>query len=208
MRESDWQQAGFRARVGFGQRPSVVVVDTTEGFTNPESPCGTEASDVVSAIAVLIAAAREAGHPVIFTTISYAPADEPAAAAFLAKAPAGGALVRGGRWEAIDSRVAPLEDEPVLHKLWPSAFFGTPLATQLTARGIDTLIVAGLSTSGCVRATVLDGMQHGYKVIVAEETVGDRNPSAHRANLLDMDSKYADVMSLEEVVAKLRTAAV
>src|SRR5205823_14696254 len=108
-----------------------------------------------------------------------------------------------GGWVEIDSRIAPIPDEPVLKKLFASAFFGTTLATFLAAEGCDSLIVTGASTSGCIRATVVDAIQHGYRVVVPREAVGDRNPAAHEANLYDIDAKYGDVMSVEEVLEVL-----
>ena len=95
-------------------------------------------------------------------------------------------------------------DEPVFTKLWASAFFGTPFASFLAAAGCDSLVVTGASTSGCVRATAVDALQHGYRPIVPREAVGDRNPAAHEANLYDIDAKYGDVVSLDEVLAAVR----
>ena len=126
-----------------------------------------------------------------------------AAAAFLDKIPALLTLEAGSRWVEIDPRVAPRDDEPVFNKLWASAFFGTPFASFLAAHGCDSLVVTGASTSGCVRATVLDALQHGYRPVVPREAVGDRNPAAHEANLYDIDTKYGDVVGLDEVLGAL-----
>jgi maleamate amidohydrolase len=126
-----------------------------------------------------------------------------AAAAFIAKVPVLLTLEAGSRWVEIDPRIAPRPNEPVLNKLFASAFFGTPLASLLTAAGINTLIVTGASTSGCVRATVVDALQHGFRPLIPREAVGDRNPAAHEANLFDMDAKYGDVLSLEETLRYL-----
>ena len=116
-------------------------------------------------------------------------------------------LEAGSRWVEIDPRIAPVEGEAVLMKSAASAFFGTPLASILTAERCDTVIVSGASTSGCVRATAVDALQHGYRVLVPREAVGDRNPAAHEANLYDIDTKYGDVVSLDETVAYLEEAA-
>ncbi len=116
-------------------------------------------------------------------------------------------LEAGSPWAEIDPRIAPLPDEPLLNKLFASAFFGTALASFLAANGCDGLIVTGASTSGCVRATVVDALQHGYRPIVPREAVGDRNPAAHEANLYDIDTKYGDVVSLDEVVGHLEELA-
>jgi nicotinamidase-related amidase len=160
--------------------------------------------EVVAAIASLLRETREAGFPVIYTTVAYGEADKQVARAFIEKVPALLTLEAGSRWVEIDPRIAPRPREPVLTKLFASAFFGTPLQALLTAAGVDTLIVTGASTSGCVRATVVDALQHGFRPVVPREAVGDRNPAAHEANLYDLDTKYADVVSMDEVVAYLQ----
>ena len=194
---------GFHGRAGFGQRPALVIVDVNVGFTDPASPLVCELEDVVLAIQQLLGETRKAGFPVVFTTVSYSEGDKVAARAFIDKIPALLTLEAGSRWVEIDPRIAPLPGEPVLNKLFASAFFGTPLAALLTAAGCDSVIVTGASTSGCVRATVVDALQHGFRPVVPREAVGDRNPDAHAANLYDMDTKYADVVSLAEVLEHL-----
>lgn len=199
-------ERGFGGRQGAGTRPALVVIDLNHGFTDPESPLHCDTDAAVAATARLLEAAREGGAPVAFTTLEYDDAGRRVAAAFLAKAPALAMLTPGSRWSRIDDRIAPREDEPVLLKLFASAFFGTPLQPMLTAAGCDTLVVAGASTSGCVRATVVDGMQHGMRVLVPRDAVADRARSAHEASLTDIDAKYGDVVSLDEAVAVLRGA--
>ena len=194
---------GFHGRAGFGQRPALVVVDVNVGFTDPASPLVCDLEDVVLAIQQLLGETRKAGFPVVFTTVSYSEGDKVAARAFIDKIPALLTLEAGSRWVEIDPRIAPLPGELVLNKLFASAFFGTPLAALLTAAGCDSVIVTGASTSGCVRATVVDALQHGFRPLVPREAVGDRNPDAHAANLYDMDTKYADVVSLAEALEHL-----
>lgn len=194
---------GFHGRAGFGSRPALVVIDVNVGFTSPESPLVCDLEEVVAAIRTLLGEARQAGIPVVFTTVSYTESEKRIAAAFLDKIPALLTLEAGSPWVEIDPRIAPREDEPVLNKLFASAFFGTALSSLLAANGCDSLIVTGASTSGCVRATVVDAIQHGYRPIVPREAVGDRNPDAHAANLYDIDTKYGDVVSLAEVVEHL-----
>jgi maleamate amidohydrolase len=194
---------GFHGRSGFGARPALVVVDMNVGFTDPESPLHCDLDDVVEAIARLLDAARRAELRVAFTTVAYGEADRRTAAAFIDKVPALLTLEAGSRWVQIDPRLAPRADEPVLTKLFASAFFGTPLSSLLAAAGCDSVIVTGASTSGCVRATVVDALQHGYRPVVPREAVGDRNPAAHEANLYDIDAKYGDVVALEETVGFL-----
>jgi nicotinamidase-related amidase len=199
--------AGFHGRAGFGRRPALLVVDVSLAFTDPGSPLACDLDQAVTAIQRLLAESRRAGFPVVYTTVSYGEGERRAAAAFIAKVPALLTLEAGSRWVEIDPRIAPHPGEPVLNKLFASAFFGTPLASLLAAEGCDSVIVTGASTSGCVRATVVDALQHGYRPIVPREAVGDRDPQAHAANLYDMDAKYADVVSLEEVVAYLQELA-
>lgn len=197
---------GFGGRGGFGRSPALAVIDMTLGFTDPESPLACDLEKPVSQIARLLEASRAAKIPVIFTTVAYRVSDKLTAAAFIDKVPALLTLEAGSRWAEIDPRLAPREDEPVLNKLFASGFFGTGLSSALTTAGVDTLLVTGASTSGCVRATVVDALQHGFRSVVPREAVGDRNPQAHEANLYDMDAKYGDVLPVEECLAYLQRA--
>ena len=204
---NDERHDGFHGRAGFGQTPALIVVDVNVGFTDPASPLVCDLEDVVDAIRRLLDEARRAEIPVVYTTVSYSEGDKRTAATFIDKVPALLTLAAGSRWVEIDPRIAPRADEPVLNKLFASAFFGTPLASLLASAGCDSLIVTGASTSGCVRATVVDALQHGYRPIVPREAVGDRNPDAHEANLFDIDAKYGDVVSVDDVVAHLEELA-
>ena len=194
---------GFGGRGGFGRRPALVVIDMTLGFTDPESPLACDLEGPVSEIQKLLEVAREAEIPIIFTTVAYREADKLTAAAFIDKVPALLTLEAGTRWAEIDPRITPKETEPVLNKLFASGFFGTGLSSLLTAAGVDTLIITGASTSGCVRATAVDALQYGFRPVVPKEAVGDRNPEAHEANLYDIDAKYGDVIPVEGVVEYL-----
>ena len=194
----------FGGAAGFGDRPAVVVVDLNVGFTDPASPLACELDDVLVATRRLLDAARGAGVPVFFTTIEYDEVGEAAAAVFLRKAPALKVLRPGTPWVEIDPRLGRAEGEPVLVKAHASAFFGVPFAAMLAGR--DTLIVCGASTSGCVRATVVDAMQHGLSPIIPRECVGDRSVRAHEQALDDMGGRYGDVVSVEEVVSELEVA--
>ena len=198
---------GFHGRAGFGTRPALLVIDVNVGFTSAESPLACDLEDVLVAIQRLLRETRGAGFPVIFTTVAYDEGGKVAAAAFIDKIPALLTLEAGSRWVEIDPRIAPLPEEAVLTKLFASAFFGTPLSSLLAAAGCDSVIVTGASTSGCIRATAVDALQHGYRVVVPREAVGDRNPAAHEANLYDIDAKYGDVVSIDEVVAHLEELA-
>jgi len=194
---------GFGGRGGLGRRPALIVVDMTLGFTDPGSPLACDLEGPVEEIRKLLDAARQAEIPVVFTTIAYRESDRLTAAAFIDKVPALLELEAGSRWAEVDPRIAPRSSEPVLNKLFASAFFGTGLSSALTAAGVDTLIVTGASTSGCVRATVVDALQYGFRPIVPREAVGDRNPDAHEANLYDVDAKYGDVISVETTLEYL-----
>ena len=198
---------GFHGRSGFGRRPALLVIDINLGFTDPASPLVCDLEDVVSSIRRLLDETRRAGLPVVYTTVSYDEGDKRTAAAFIDKIPALLTLEAGSRWVEIDPRIAPQEGETVLNKLFASAFYGTALSSLLAAAGCDSVIVTGASTSGCVRATVVDAIQHGYRPVVPREAVGDRNPDAHAANLYDIDAKYGDVVSLEEALGHLEELA-
>ena len=195
---------GFGGRGGFGRRPALVVIDMTLGFTDPKSPLACDLERPVSEIAKLLEAARKVEIPIVFTTVAYRESDKLTAAAFIDKVPALLSLEAGTRWAEIDPRIAPRETEPVLNKLFASGFFGTGLSSLLTAAGVDTLIITGASTSGCVRATAVDALQFGFRPVVPREAVGDRNPDAHEANLYDIDAKYGDVVSVGDSIRYLQ----
>jgi nicotinamidase-related amidase len=197
---------GLGGRQGAGTRPALVIVDLNRGFTDPASPLHCDTDAAVEATARLLEAARENGCPVAFTTISYDESGRRVAKAFIDKVPSLLTLSPDTPWPKIDERIAPLPGEPVLLKLFASAFFGTPLAPMLVAAHCDTIIVTGASTSGCVRATAVDGMQYGYRVVVPREAVADRAVGPHEASLFDIDAKYGDVISTEETLELLQSA--
>jgi nicotinamidase-related amidase len=197
---------GFGGRLGAGERPAIVVVDFIEGFTNPESALACDADAAVEAARSLLDAARAASVPVFFTTVAYGEGDLERAAMFIAKAPALATLRPGSPWIEVDARLGRRPEEPVLVKLFASAFFGTSLDELLRGAACDAVIVAGASTSGCVRATAVDGVQHGYRVLVPREAVADRAVDAHNGSLLDIDAKYGDVISIGEAIAAVEGA--
>lgn len=198
---------GFHGRAGFGARPALLVVDLNVGFTDPSSPLACDLEEVVGANRRLLDAFRRAGAPVVFTTVAFDAAARQAASVFIDKVPALLTLRSGSRWVEIDPRLAPLPDEAVIVKSFASAFFGTPLASILNGHRVDTVVVTGASTSGCVRATAVDALQHNYRVVIPREAVGDRNAAAHEANLYDIDTKYGDVMPIDDVLAVLAAPA-
>jgi nicotinamidase-related amidase len=188
-----------RASQGLGLRPALVLVDIIKGFTDPDCPLGSEADDVVEANRKLLAAFRSKRLPVFFTTVVYH--NEQQARVFRDRVPALELLKPGSHWIDVDPRLEPLAGERIVEKQWASGFFKTDLDETLRALGVDSLVVTGLTTSGCVRATAVDGLQYEYKVVVPAEAVGDRNPDAHRANLFDLNAKYVDVLDLASVLA-------
>ncbi len=197
----------FDTRIGFGKRPALLLVDFMRAYTTPGAALYAEA--VVQAVkesGALLARARELGIPIVHTRVQYS-AHGAEGGLFVQKVPLLRSLVAGAPEAELDPLVAPAPGETVLVKQYASAFFATPLASLLTARSVDTLVLTGCSTSGCVRATAVDGVQHGFRVIVPRECVGDRAPEPHEANLFDIDSKYGDVMPLGEVLRELGTCA-
>jgi maleamate amidohydrolase len=190
-----------RKDLGVGDRPALVVVDMINGFTDAACPLGCDCPDVVAANAALLKAFRQRGLPVFFTTVLYD--DDSQARVFRDRINHLNVLTRDSNWVKVDDRLAMEPGEPLIEKQWASAFHKTDLDERLRGRGVDSLVVTGLTTSGCVRATAVDGLQYDYRVVVPREAVGDRNPDAHEANLFDLHAKYADVMSLEDVIATL-----
>ncbi|MBD1551343.1 N-carbamoylsarcosine amidohydrolase [Pseudomonas typographi] len=189
-------------RIGFGQRGALLMIDFMQGYTQPGAPL--YAPGVVSAVAespALLAAARAAGVPVIHTNIRYTPGHFADGGMWVKKAPVMKDMVEGNPLAAFCEAVLPESGEVVISKQYASAFFGTSLAPMLVGLGVDTLVLAGCSTSGCVRATAVDAVQHGFRCMVVRECVGDRHPEPHEANLFDIDSKYGDVVSKQEALA-------
>jgi nicotinamidase-related amidase len=195
-----------RARLGesvtLGSRPAVLVVDFSCGFTDPESTLGSDLTAEVTATKRLLDAARTKGLPVVFTTIGY-DASGKDGGLWLQKVPSLGELQVGGRWVEIDPRLEPRDDEPVVLKKGASAFFGTNLTAILVTQGVDSVVLCGATTSGCIRATAIDLLQLGYPTLVPRECVGDRAQAPHEANLFDIQAKYADVVPVEEALAYL-----
>ena len=194
-----------RRRIGLGARPALVLVDLIRGFTDPSCPLGSESASVLEANQKILAVFRRHQLPIFFTTVTYSTADQ--ARILRRRLPALEVLTPGSAWVEVDPVLLRQPAEPLIVRLWPSGFFRTDLAAQLQEAGADSLVVTGLTTSGCVRATALDGLQHEYSVVIPREATGDRNPQAHEANLFDLHAKYADVMPLEEVLAAVAAAA-
>jgi nicotinamidase-related amidase len=206
MSDAQARQAYERARLGgrltLGTRPAVLVVDFQRGFTEPEAMAGADMTEEVEAARTLLDAARAKGLPIVYTTIGYE-AHMKDAALWPEKGPALRELELDSHWVDIDSRLGRRDDEPVVVKKGASGFFGTNLASILISQRVDTVILCGATTSGCVRATAVDLLQYGWPTLVPRECAGDRAQAPHEANLFDMQAKYADVVSLDEALEYL-----
>jgi len=192
----------FGDEVGMGEQPALIVIDLINAFTDPDTDLGSAVDDVIAQTERLLSAFREYDLPRYFTTVAYEESYGDAGR-FVEKVPALRELELGTEAVAVDDRVAPVGDERVVLKKYASAFFGTDLSTELTTHRVDTLVVTGVTTSGCVRATAVDSLQHGYRTIVPADAVGDRAEGPHRANLFDIDAKYGDVVETADVLTEL-----
>ena len=202
---SVYERAGMTNRLGFGKRPALIVVDMQVGFTDQElSPIGANLDAQIAVINRLIGEARPKAVPVLFAAIGYTNTDPGNGVLWMEKIPTLRLLKVGDPLFEIDPRLERREGDIVIVKQCASAFFGATLQAVLTAKGIDTLIVTGCVTSGCIRATVVDAISHGFRPIVPAEAVGDRAEGPHEANLFDMNSKYGDVVPLDEVIDYLK----
>ncbi|MBQ4831283.1 isochorismatase family protein [Alteromonas sp. MMG017] len=183
--------------VAFGVRPALIVVDMTVGFASPESPLGGVFDSEITAAEALIQHFDGADLPVYFSTVVYD--NDSQQSVFRQHLPDLDMLVRGSRWVEIDPRLSFSENATLIEKTAPSAFFGTQLNEKLKTGGVDSVVVCGLTTSGCVRATAVDALSCNFPVWVVEEACGDRNIDAHKANLHDLHAKYTEVVSLDTV---------
>lgn len=191
-----------RNNIELGDKPALIVVDIVTGFTDETCPLGSDSRDVIAANTELLASFRAKGLPVFFTSTVYYNDDQ--ASVFRKHVPALNLLTPDSPWIKIDPALGRQENEVIIEKQWASGFFKTDLNDQLLALGVNSLVITGLTTSGCVRATVVDGLQNNYPVIVPRQAVGDRNSAAHDANLHDMHAKYAEVMDMKAVLAYIK----
>lgn len=192
----------FGGSVGLGDQPALLVVDLINAFTDPESGLGTDFDDVLARAEQLLDAFRTHDLPRYFTTVAYEESYGDAGR-FIEKVPALRELRLDTEAVAVDEQIAPEDSERVILKKYASAFFGTDLETELTTHRVDTLVLAGVTTSGCIRATAVDSLQHGYRTIIPADAVGDRAEGPHRANLFDIDAKYGDVVTTDDVLKNL-----
>jgi maleamate amidohydrolase len=202
--QADYRGAGFLGRIGPGAAPVVLVVDVVEAYLGdgPLTDPGGRFESARASAARVVDAARAAGHPVVFTEVRLAPGGVDAGW-FAVKVPGLRAFEVGSPYAAFPDDPAPRSGEVVISKQYASAFFGTSLASTLRAMGVDTTYVVGFSTSGCVRASALDALQHGFRPLVIAEACGDRDAAIHDQNLFDLDAKYADVIGEAEAIDQL-----
>lgn len=201
-----FQQRGFGQTLGFGKKPALLVIDMMAAFTDPSLPLGASMDSEVQQINTLVDAAHENQHPVFFSIVCYDEADAADAGVWSRKMKALKDLRLGSSGVELDTRLHRDPHDIVFIKKYASCFFGTDFASRLQSRRIDTLIVTGCTTSGCVRASVVDAIQNGFIPIVPREAVADRSKVAHEQSLFDLQAKYCDVLSIGEVQQALRTA--
>ena len=199
-----FRQRGFGLRIGFGKRPALLVIDMIKAFTDPSMMLGADLDAQIEATRQLLQAARNATIPVIFSTVAYDEPQQKDAGIWALKQRGTATLVAGSDGVRVDQRLGFRAPDMLLVKKYASCFFGTDLVPRLLAHGVDTLVIAGCTTSGCVRATAVDACQTGFRPMVVREAVGDRSAAAHAQSLFDLDAKYADVVTLQETLRYLR----
>ena len=203
--EEFFRQRGFGIKIGFGERPALIVIDMINGFTDASMPLGANLDKELEAQKPLIDVAHERNIPVIFSTVIYNDHDLKDAGLWAIKMKGTLTLKAGTTAVEVDKRLDMRKTDSLLVKKYASCFFGTDLASRLMNLRADTLIIAGCTTSGCVRATAVDAVQNGFRPMVVREAVGDRSAAAHEQSLFDLNAKYADVVSLEETLQYLKT---
>jgi maleamate amidohydrolase len=204
-RDADFfRERGFGLRIGFGKRPALLVVDIVKAFTDPQRMLGAELGPQIVATNQLLDAAHDKNVPVIFSTVAYEDSNFKDAGVWALKQKGVATLVAGTDGPELDPRLHYNKGDAILPKKYASCFFGTDLIPRLLAFGVDTLIITGCTTSGCVRASAVDSCQNGFRPMVVREAVGDRSQLAHDQSLFDLDAKYADVVSVDETASYLR----
>jgi maleamate amidohydrolase len=203
--EEFFRQRGFGIKIGFGERPALIVIDMINGFTDASMPLGANLDPQIEAHKPLLHVAHERDIPVIFSTVMYEEADIKDAGIWALKQKGARTLTAGSDAVKVDPRLGMRPNDILLMKKYASCFFGTDLVPRLNSRRVDTLIITGCTTSGCVRATAVDAVQNGFRPMVVREAVGDRSVAAHEQSLFDLNAKYADVVSLDETLQYLKT---
>lgn len=206
--EENYARGGYGKRLPPGQSPALLIVDFVQAYLEPGSPLYAGVENARAACVDLLATARDVAVPIVHTNVLYQPGGRDGGV-FFRKVPALGCFEQGAHPElaAFGAGLEPRAGETVITKQYASAFFATSLAPTLTAAAVDTLLIAGVTTSGCVRASAVDACQHGFIPLVVRDAVGDRAPGPHEANLFDLQAKYAEVVSLDEAKRYLRALA-
>jgi nicotinamidase-related amidase len=199
-----FRQRGFGLRIGFGKRPALLVIDMINAFTDPSMMLGADLDGPIEATRQMLQVAHDKGVPVLFSTVSYSEPGQKDAGIWALKQKGAATLVTGSHGVQIDERLQFGPGDSLLVKKYASCFFGTDLVSRLLARNIDTLIIAGCTTSGCVRATAVDACQTGFRPMIVREAVGDRSEAAHVQSLFDLDAKYGDVVTLDDTLNYLK----
>jgi nicotinamidase-related amidase len=203
--EAFFRERGFGQKIGFGERPAVIVIDMVKAFTDPKQMLGADLDQQIEATKPILDAAHARNFPVVFSTVRYDDTELRDAGLWAVKMKGSATLKAGtGGWQ-VDPRLDYRPTDSLLVKKYASCFFGTDLIPRLMSRGIDTLVITGCTTSGCVRATAVDAVQNGFRPMVVREAVGDRSVAAHEQSLFDLNAKYADVVSLDETLQYLRS---
>lgn len=198
--DADYAAAGFGQGLALGPRPALLMIDFARAYFAPESALYAGVETVRDAAARVLSAARAHGVPVFHTRVEYQPGGADGGV-FFRKIAALKLFEAGSPLGAFEPPLQPAPGETVITKQYPSAFFGTDLAEQLQHTGIDTLVICGLSTSGCVRASAVDAICHGFVPVIVREAVGDRLQSVHDANLFDLAAKTAELRGLDQIIA-------
>ncbi|MEM7741099.1 MAG: isochorismatase family protein [Pseudomonadota bacterium] len=201
--DKDYSEAGFGRTLEPGDTPALIIIDFVAAYLEEESPLYAGVETALASTCRVLAAARAAGVPIIHTCVEFTPGGLDGGV-FYKKVGALKCFERGSPLGAFGEGLEPGPDEIVITKQYASAFFGTSLSATLTALGVNTTILTGVSTSGCVRATAVDAVQHGFVPLVVRDAVGDRDPRPHEASLFDLQAKYAEVVSEVDTLSYLR----
>lgn len=200
--EEDYREAGFGGTLGFGQKPALLIIDMCMAYLDPKAPLYAGIEAEARQVARLLSAFRNSGRSIIHTRVEYVPGGADGGL-FYKKVSALNCFDRGNPFADPPPELTPQDNEIVVTKQYASAYFGTSLASTLSALGCDSVVITGVSTSGCVRASALDTLQNGFIPLVVEDACGDRDASVHQANLFDLSAKYADVVTTDQVIERL-----
>src|SRR5688572_12005367 len=203
--EAFFKERGFGLKMGFGERPALLIIDLVKAFTDPNRMLGADLDAQIEATKPLLDAAHQRELPVFFSTVRYDDADLRDAGIWCLKQKGCVTLAADTDGHEVDPRLDFRKSDSLLVKKYASCFFGTDLVPRLLSRGVDTLIITGCTTSGCVRATAVDAVQNAFRPMVVREGVGDRSAAAHDQSLFDLNAKYADVVGLDETLQYMKT---